>query len=62
VSLSESVPLKSKTQSESLEDELDIDLELDNIGSLVSINPKYVKVCLIANFESLCSCSIPLIQ
>jgi hypothetical protein len=47
LSLSESVPSKIKTQSESLEDELELDLELDNIGSLVSINSKHVKVCRI---------------
>jgi hypothetical protein len=52
VSLSENIPTKTKTQSECLEDELDLDLELD-IGNVVSINTKDVKVCLVTNFEVL---------
>jgi hypothetical protein len=39
-SLSESAPSKTKTQSEFLEDELDLDLDMEDIGPVVSINPQ----------------------
>jgi hypothetical protein len=52
VALSENIPPKTKTQSECLEDELDLDMELENIGALVSIKPKQVKVCIMADLET----------
>jgi hypothetical protein len=43
VPLSENIPAKTKTQSECLEDELDLDLELD-IANVVSISTRNVTV------------------
>jgi hypothetical protein len=58
VSLSENIPAKKKTQSECLEDELDLDLELD-IGNVVSISTRDVTVWLVTNFEVLSFIMLP---
>jgi hypothetical protein len=58
VPLSENMPAKTKTQSECLEDELDLDLELD-IANVVSISTRNVTVCLVTHFEVLSFIILP---